>query len=108
MRIGVNTRFLLPQKLEGLGWYTYEILQRIVKLMPEHDFVFFFDRPYDEKFIFSSNITPVVINPPARHPILWYLWCGHCKCDKYGFMEYYWHLVHKKEIWLLHSLCSIS
>ena len=77
MRIGVNTRFLLPQKLEGLGWYTYEILQRIVKLMPEHDFVFFFDRPYDEKFIFSSNITPVVINPPARHPILWYLWFEH-------------------------------
>ena len=32
---------------------------------------------YDEKFIFSSNITPVVINPPARHPILWYLWFEH-------------------------------
>lgn len=74
MRIGVNTRFLLPQKLEGLGWYTYEILNRLVKLMPEHEFVFFFDRPFDKKFIFDKNVTPIVVNPPARHPILWYIW----------------------------------
>ncbi|CAN5246549.1 glycosyltransferase family 1 protein [soil metagenome] len=74
MKIAVNTRFLLKDKLEGIGVFTHESLQRITKAHPEHEFLFIFDRPYDPSFIFSDNITPVVIPPPARHPLLWYLW----------------------------------
>ena len=74
MRIAVNTRFLLPKKMEGFGWYTFETISRIVKKHPEHEFYFFFDRPFDKKFIFASNVTPVVLNPPARHPILFKIW----------------------------------
>jgi glycosyltransferase involved in cell wall biosynthesis len=74
MRIGVNTRFLLKDKLEGLGWYTYQTLIRMVKNHPEDEFVFFFDRPYAKEFIFAENVKGVVINPPARHPILWSIW----------------------------------
>lgn len=74
MRIAINTRFLLPKKLEGFGWFTHEVTKRIVEQHPEHDFFFFFDRKFDERFIYSSNVTPVVINPPARHPFLYYIW----------------------------------
>jgi len=74
MRIGVNARFLLKNKMEGFGWYTYETMLRITQQHPEHEFVFFFDRPYDEKFVFSDNIIPVVVNPPARHPVLQKIW----------------------------------
>ena len=74
MRIAVNTRLLLKDKLEGIGWYTYETLSRIVKSHPEHEFYFLFDRPYSKEFIFEKNVHPVVINPPTRHPILWYIW----------------------------------
>jgi glycosyltransferase involved in cell wall biosynthesis len=74
VRIGINARFLLDGKMEGFGWYTYEITKRLVQNHPEHEFVFFFDRPYSEKFIFGSNVTPVIIRPPARHPILFMLW----------------------------------
>lgn len=74
MRIAINTRFLLKGKLEGIGWFTYEIVKRMVLNHPEHDFIFLFDRPYDEQFIFAKNVTPVVLQPPARHPLLWYLW----------------------------------
>lgn len=74
MRIAINTRFLLPHKMEGFGWYTYEITKRIVENHPEHEFFFFFDRPYDKRFVFAENVTPVVLNPPARHPILFVLW----------------------------------
>ena len=89
MRIGVNTRFLLKNKLEGFGWYTYETMLRITQNHPEHEFVFFFDRPYDQKFIFSKNITPVVLFPPTRHPILQIIWFDYVlpralkkyKCD---------------------------
>lgn len=74
MRIGVNTRFLLASKMEGFGWYTYEVVKRLVEQHPEHTFVFFFDRPFDPKFIFGPNVEPVVIGPPARHPVLFYWW----------------------------------
>lgn len=74
MRIAVNTRFLLKGKLEGIGWYTYEILKRMVDAHPEDDFFFLFDRPYDQKFVFAANVTGIVVSPPARHPVLWYLW----------------------------------
>ena len=74
MRIAVNTRFLLKGKLEGIGWFTNEIMKRIVVNHPEHEFFFFFDRPYDDAFLFAKNVTPIVLPPPARHPILWYIW----------------------------------
>jgi len=74
MRIGINTRFLLSSKMEGFGWYTYEVVKRLVEQHPEHDFIFFFDRAYDSKFIFGENVTPVVLHPQARHPILFYCW----------------------------------
>lgn len=74
LNIGINTRFLLPNKMEGFGWYTYEITKRLVENHPEHTFYFFFDRPFDKQFIFGENVVPVVLNPPARHPILFYVY----------------------------------
>ncbi len=77
MKIAVNTRLLLKNKLEGIGWFTYETFSRIVKAHPEHQFYFLFDRPYDASFVFSGNVTPVVVPPPARHPVLHYWWFEH-------------------------------
>ncbi|MCP4437864.1 MAG: glycosyltransferase family 4 protein [Aureispira sp.] len=73
MKIAINTRFLLKDKLEGLGGVTYEITKRLVQNHPEHEFLFLFDRPYAEEFVFADNITPIKIFPPARHPFLFYL-----------------------------------
>ncbi|QQS30578.1 MAG: glycosyltransferase family 4 protein [Sphingobacteriales bacterium] len=72
--IAVNTRFLLSKRLEGIGRFTCETLQRIAIKHPEHRFVFLFDRPYSKEFIFSDNVLPIVVYPPARHPLLWYMW----------------------------------
>ncbi len=41
---------------------------------PEAQFYFFFDRPFNPKFVFGTNVTPVVLYPPARHPFLFYIW----------------------------------
>ena len=73
MRIAVNTRLLLSGKLDGIGWFTCETLKRITREHPEHHFIFIFDRPPSQEFLFSDNITPVVAYPQARHPVLWYL-----------------------------------
>ncbi|MCX6257690.1 MAG: glycosyltransferase family 1 protein [Bacteroidia bacterium] len=74
MVIAVNTRLLLHNRLEGIGWFSFETLRRITLQHPEHRFVFIFDREYSPEFIFSDNIRPVVAFPPARHPFLWYWW----------------------------------
>jgi glycosyltransferase involved in cell wall biosynthesis len=74
MRIAVNTRMLQRGKLEGIGYFCLEAFRRIPRDHPEHEFLFIFDRPYDPSFVFSPNITPVAAGPPARHPLLWYLW----------------------------------
>jgi glycosyltransferase involved in cell wall biosynthesis len=74
MKIAVNTRLLLPDRLDGIGWYSYETLRRITRSHPEHEFIFFFDRAYSYEFIFSGNIKPVVLPPQSRHPVLWHIW----------------------------------
>ncbi|NVO09960.1 MAG: glycosyltransferase family 4 protein [Bacteroidales bacterium] len=74
MRIAVNTRLLLKDRLEGIGWFTYETMKRITQGHPEHEFFFLFDRKFDPDFIFSSNIKPVVLKPQSRHPVLWFVW----------------------------------
>jgi glycosyltransferase involved in cell wall biosynthesis len=74
MRIAVNTRFLLKDKLEGIGRFTHEILSRMTLNHPEHEFIFFFDRPFDKQFVYAPNVTPVVLFPPARHPFLYVWW----------------------------------
>lgn len=74
VRIAVNTRLLLKGKLEGLGRFTDETLKRIVQQHPEHQFDFLFDRPFDESFVYGENVNPIVVNPPARHPVLWHIW----------------------------------
>ncbi|MEO1713360.1 MAG: glycosyltransferase family 1 protein [Bacteroidota bacterium] len=74
MRIAVNTRFLLSRGLEGIGWYTHEVLRCMVEQHPEDEFLFLFDRPFDPKYVFGDNVETQVVFPPARHPFLWWVW----------------------------------
>lgn len=74
MKVAINTRFLLADRLEGIGRYTHEICKRIVASHPEVEFHFLFDRPFDERFIYNQNVEPHVLFPPARHPYLWRWW----------------------------------
>jgi glycosyltransferase involved in cell wall biosynthesis len=74
MNIAVNTRLLLKNKLEGIGWFSYETLKIITQKNSNHTFYFIFDRPYHKDFIFAQNVIPIVVGPPTRHPILWWWW----------------------------------
>jgi glycosyltransferase involved in cell wall biosynthesis len=74
MKIVVNTRSLLADKLDGIGWFTYQTLKRITLAHPKHQFIFLFDRPYNPQFVFASNVTPIVLFPPARHPFLYLIY----------------------------------
>ncbi len=74
MKIAVNTRLLIKEKLGGMGWFTYQTLIRITRDHPEHHFYFIFDRKWNEEYVFSDNVTPIKLGPQARHPVLWYIW----------------------------------
>lgn len=74
MRIAVNARVLQKGRMEGVARYIYEVTRRMVINHPEHEFIFFFDRPYDDEFVFAENVTAVQIGVPARLPILFKLW----------------------------------
>ena len=74
MKIAVNTRWLLPNKLEGFGWYTYHILSRLADKFPQASFVGLNDRQIETPLIEKINVEFVHVLPPARHPILWTVW----------------------------------
>ena len=74
MRIAVNTRFLLQDKLEGVGIVTDEVMKRMVVSHPEDEFDYYFDRKYHQRFVQSPNIHPHVFPPVTRLPFLIRLW----------------------------------
>lgn len=74
MRIAVNTRWLLKDNLEGMGWYTHSLLKRLVENHPEVEFHFLFDRKPDPTFKYGENVKFHRVIPPARHPRLWSFW----------------------------------
>jgi glycosyltransferase involved in cell wall biosynthesis len=77
LKIAVNTRLLLPGKLDGMGWFAWHTLSRMTVNHPETEFIFFFDRPWSDEFVFGKNVTPVALFPQARHPFLYYWWFEH-------------------------------
>ena len=73
MNIGINARHLIEHKLEGIGWYSFEILNRIVQLRPDDHFYFYYDRK-TKPLVVGRNITNVIVYPSARSPHLFRFW----------------------------------
>lgn len=74
MKIAVNTRLLMPDRLEGIGWFTQQIFLRLAQAHPGVQWYFIFDRPPQKGLQLPANVQPVVLSPPTRHPVLWWLW----------------------------------
>lgn len=74
MKIAVNTRLLLKDKLDGIGLFTLETFKELVATHPEVEFIFIFDRNPHPDFVFAKNIVAKVIHPQARHPWLFKIW----------------------------------
>lgn len=74
LKIAINTRLMVKDRMDGIGWFTHETMPRIAESHPEHQFFFLFDRPYHHSFNFSSNVTPLVVRPVTRLPLLLKTW----------------------------------
>ncbi len=73
MNIAVNAQLLIWGKLDGIGWFTYETLRRIIKNNPQHRFYLIFDRKPHPLLKFGENAHFLVLKPASRHPFLWFL-----------------------------------
>jgi hypothetical protein len=74
MRIAVNTRFLLHDKLEGVGIVTEEVMKTLGSIPSGDQFDYYFDRKYHSRFVQSPNIHPHVFFPVTRLPFLLRWW----------------------------------
>lgn len=75
-RIAINTRLLIPDKIEGIGLFTLETVRYITRKHPEHQFFLIFDRKIKlpEEWDFSDNVRIISAGPMARHPFLYLFW----------------------------------
>ena len=74
MKILVNARFLIPNRLEGIGLYTFEMIKCLSNHHKEVQFILCVDRHSAMEFDFGSNVSFHLIKPPARHPFLFIWW----------------------------------
>ncbi|TWI80347.1 glycosyltransferase involved in cell wall biosynthesis [Lacibacter cauensis] len=74
MKIAVNTRLLRKNRMDGIGWFTFNTLRYIVQKNPQIEFHFLFDAAPDSSFIFGPNVTVHLLFPPAKHAVLNVLW----------------------------------
>lgn len=74
MKIAVNARTLVADRMEGVARYAWETTRQMILDHPEDTFYLLFDRPYDDIFVIAENVVPLVLRPATRHPILWKIW----------------------------------
>lgn len=72
--IAINTRLVVPGKLDGIGWFTLETVQRMISAHPEHEFHLLFDRNPPSELFPGENVTLHWVWPPARRPMLVNAW----------------------------------
>ena len=60
--------------MDGIGWFTFNTMQYIVRKNPGIEFHFLFDSGIEKEFLFSNNVIPHNLFPPAKHALLNIAW----------------------------------
>lgn len=74
LKIAINTRLLLKDRLEGIGNFTFQSIQHMAKNHPEVEFHLLFDQPFSPEMVNLPNTFGHVYHIPTRLPILIKLW----------------------------------
>ncbi len=77
MRIAVNARHLMENRLEGVGIVTDEVMKRMVAAHPGDQFDYYFDRQFQSRFIHGANVKGHALFPVTRLPVLIRYWLNH-------------------------------
>ena len=95
MTIAVNTRLNKETQPEGYKDFLFELLGHLAKRFPQHQFIYIFDRPFDEKLAFAKNVTTVVTGPKTSSTLRLQYWFNYrvstilrkCKANVFLSME---------------------
>jgi glycosyltransferase involved in cell wall biosynthesis len=72
MKIAIDARLLKVVPDDGISRFTHEVVTRIVSENPDHTFLLIGEKKDNEKSLSNLKCQRIDLNPPARHPILWY------------------------------------
>ena len=59
MIIAVNTRLNKETQPEGYETFMFSILNQLAEKFPQHKFIYIFDHPYSDSYVFAKNVTPI-------------------------------------------------
>ncbi len=71
MKIVINCWVLRNKQLDGIGYFTINTLQRIIKNNPSVSFIMLCDKNYTETYFDFENVRIQKVFPPYRHPLLY-------------------------------------
>ena len=71
MKIVINCWVLRNKQLDGIGYFTINTLQRIIKANPDVSFIILCDKNFTEPYFDFKNVTIKRVFPPYRHPLLY-------------------------------------
>ncbi|MCO6465173.1 MAG: glycosyltransferase family 4 protein [Bradyrhizobiaceae bacterium] len=74
MKVAINVRTVRPGRLDGIGWYTNEILRRNIEANPDVEFHLIHDRRPDPRIQYADNVVQHRLLPPARRAWLYDIW----------------------------------
>ena len=74
MNIAIIARTYKAVPNDGISRFTYEVVNRIVRNNPSHNFILIFDKDPDDSLVFPENCEIRHLRPATRHPFLWYFW----------------------------------
>ena len=77
MNIAVNTRQLKGDDAERRADLIFSCFSILAKKYPQHRFIYIFDQPFDQKFITSENIIPVIAGPEATSSLRLQYWFNY-------------------------------
>jgi len=92
MKIAINVQTILNNKMEGLGWFSYESVKRIVQQHPEHQFLLIFSKGIVSEFLSFNNVKAINIGPPFYRPLALYL--------KFEYLLPYYLKKHKVDLFI--------
>ena len=77
MIIAVNTRFSGDGQQEEYENFMFECLSRITNKYPQHQFIYIFNKPFDNHLIFAKNVTAILAGPETKNTLLFQYWLNY-------------------------------
>jgi glycosyltransferase involved in cell wall biosynthesis len=77
MIIAVNTRLNKEMQPEGYKAFLFSILDYVTAKFPQHQFLYIFDGPYDQKMVFAKNVLPIIAGPKTNHSLRLQYWLNY-------------------------------